>query len=226
LKTSFTNAPLSYEQQIELLKSKNLTIVNDIFCSKKLKHINYFRLSAYFPPFYEKEDRFTNEATFEDILKLYYFDKELRALFFYAIEKIEVYVRTQLAYTIAKNSGTFGYTDRLMFHNAKAHQDIVKTIKRETERSKEVFVEDFFNKYDEEYLPVYLMVEIASFSTLLKIFANMKEEYRKEIIQGLDIKPKVFKSWLHTITYVRNISAHHGRLWNKTLAIEPMKPKN
>jgi abortive infection bacteriophage resistance protein len=226
LKPKFSKTHLSYQQQTDLLKSRNLTVPNEAFCSKKLQHINYYRLSAYFYPFYQEENKFKDDAKFEDIVKLYYFDKEFRNLIFYSIEKIEVYARTQLAYIISKHSGVFGYTDASIFHNTQVHSDILNTIKSETSRSKEVFVKDFFDKYDEEYLPVWSMVEIISFNTLSKIYANLKETHRKEIVKDIDIKPLVFQSWLHTLTYVRNICAHHSRLWNKMLAIEPTKPRN
>ena len=35
--------------------------------------------------------------------------------------------------------------------------------------------------------------------------------------------PKTFNSWLHTINYVRNICAHHARLWNRDFNIVPEK---
>lgn len=226
MKPSYLKSPLSYEEQTELLKSRNLTVSNESFCSKKLQHINYYRLSAYFYPFYEDANRFKDGVKFEEILQLYYFDKEFRNLIFYSIEKIEVYLRTQLAHAISQRAGAFGYSDVLMFHDQVKHQEIMNTIKSETSRSKEIFVNEYFKKYDERRLPIWAMVEIISFNTLSKIFANLKEKYRKEILKELDVKPLVFENWLHTLTYVRNICAHHSRLWNKTLAIEPKKPKN
>ena len=160
MKTTFSKSHLSYKEQVKLLQSRNLIITNEQFAIKKLKHLNYYRLSAYFHPYFEEKNRFRDDTKFEDILQLYYFDKE------------------------------------------------------------------FYEKYDEEYLPIWSMVEIISFNTLSRIYANLNESYRKEIIKDIDIKPFVFQRWLHTLTYVRNISAHHSRLWNKILAIEPMKPKN
>jgi abortive infection bacteriophage resistance protein len=32
-------------------------------------------------------------------------------------------------------------------------------------------------------------------------------------------------SWLHTLNYVRNICAHHARLWNRDLAVQPELPE-
>ena len=226
MKTTFSKSHLSYEEQIELLESRNLIISNEQFAIKKLKHLNYYRLSAYFYPFFEEKNKFKNDVKFEDILQLYYFDKELRNLLFYAIEKIEVYIRTQISYTLSKSDGVFAYTKKELFHDEKYHYDILKIIQNETNRSKEIFVKEFYEKYNEEYLPIWSMVEIISFNTLSRIYANLKESHRKEIIKDINIKPFVFQRWLHTLTYVRNICAHHSRLWNKILAIEPMKPKN
>jgi len=226
MKTTFSKSHLSYEEQIKLLKSRNLIISNEQFAIKKLQHLNYYRLSAYFYPFFEKKNRFKDDTKFEDILQLYYFDKGLRNLLFYAIEKIEVYIRTQISYTLSKSNGVFAYVRKELFHDEKYHQDILKIIQNETKRSKEIFVKEFYEKYDEDYLPIWSMVEIISFNTLSRIYANLKESHRKEIIKDINIKPFVFQRWLHTLTYVRNICAHHSRLWNKTLAIEPMKPKN
>jgi abortive infection bacteriophage resistance protein len=127
---------------------------------------------------------------------------------------------------ISETNGVFGYTDRSIFHEKKLHTNLLRTIKAETGRSKEVFVKDFYSKYKEDYLPIWAMVEIVSFNTLSKLFASLKDPLRVKIIKNLDIKPSVFQSWLHTLAYVRNICAHHSRLWNKMLAIEPMIPKN
>ena len=226
MKLSFHKPHLSFEAQVNLLRDRNLTIQNSNFAIKKLKHLNYYRLSAYFYPFYDYKDSFVQGTTFEDIIQLYYFDKEFRNLLFYAIEKIEIYIRTQSAFVIAQKAGVFGYTNPRIFHNRHKHQEILKSIQKEVSRSKEPFVKEFFDKYRESHLPTWAMVEIISFNTLSKIFANLKEEYRETIIQEIDIRPYVFQRWLHSLTYIRNICAHHSRLWNKVLAIEPMKPKN
>ena len=39
-------------------------------------------------------------------------------------------------------------------------------------------------------------------------------------------RPGSFKSWLHNLVYVRNICAHHARLWNRSLGIKPKIMKN
>ena len=106
----------TFVEQLELLKKRDLVISNEAYVLTKLKHINYYRLSAYFLPFqYEKDspnkDHFLPDTTFEDIIRLYYFDTELRKIIFEAIEVIEIYMRTQIAYHHSKKFGAFGYLD-------------------------------------------------------------------------------------------------------------------
>ena len=36
----------------------------------------------------------------------------------------------------------------------------------------------------------------------------------------------VFTSWLHSLAYIRNVCAHHSRLWNRELGIQPVVPKS
>jgi abortive infection bacteriophage resistance protein len=45
-------------------------------------------------------------------------------------------------------------------------------------------------------------------------------EDRKAIAHNFSIDESVLKSWLHCLTYVRNICAHHSRLWNRRFVIK------
>ena len=98
----------TFDEQLQLLKDRNLIIPNDTYALAKLQHINYYRLSAYFLPFQypknsENKNKFLPNTTFEDIINLYYFDTELRKVIFEAIEVIEIYFRTQISYCHSKN---------------------------------------------------------------------------------------------------------------------------
>jgi len=72
---SFQKPALTYEQQIELLKSRGLTILDEAFAKHCLAHFNYYRLSAYRRPFTEpgNYDRFRAGVTFDDLWALYCF---------------------------------------------------------------------------------------------------------------------------------------------------------
>ena len=217
----------TFDEQLQILKQRKLNISNDIYALSKLERINYYRLSAYFLPFqYPKKsnnkDTFLNEIKFEDILQLYYFDSELRKIVFEAIESIEIYFRTQITYYHSLKHEAFGYLKKENFETSPEFFDRVQeSLKNETKRSEEIFIRHFEDKYKTTDLPIWGVVEVISLGTLSKLYSILKTEEQKEVISKLKgINNNVFKNWLHGISVIRNICAHHSRLWNKTLGVK------
>lgn len=216
---------LTFEQQLEKLKFYGLIVSNDAYAIKKLSHTNYYRLSAYYIPFqYPKEsdtpNKFYDGIGFEHIVSLYDFDAKLRRLVFGALEVIEVYIRTQIAYNHAQKYGAFGYLshDTLTCSN-DIFNKLILDIKEESKRSDEKFVEHFQDKYKTTDLPLWAVVEVLSFGTVSRLFAVLKSEERDVIAKSIGVNQKVLAQWLHSLTIVRNICAHHSRFWNKQLRI-------
>ena len=228
MKPHYRKSPPSFRDQVRLLQSRGLIVTNPEFAETKLSHINYYRLSAYFRFFQnEHTHMFRSNVRFEDVSRLYYFDKKLRSIIFYAIEKIEVYIRTSYAYHTAMSDtlGVFGYADDEKMYDPGRHRDILASIETDVRRSKEVFVSHFFEKYEGDTLPVWMMVEVISFNTLSRLYGNLKASEQKKIAQPLGLHESVLAGWLHALTYVRNLCAHHARVWNKLLAIRPKIPR-
>ena len=219
-KLQFNKLPLSYDEHISLLKKRNLIILNEDYAKHKLSIISYYRLSAYFRPFYVRgEEKFRNKTSFEDIIKFYYFDKRLKKIIFDKLENIEIFFRTQIINVVSKK-GAFGYLEMI---NKK--DEILEKINKELNRSKEVFVNHFKNKYTNEYFPIWMIVETISFSLLSMLFKNLDEKSKLKIADGLDLPVDVLESWIHNLVYIRNICAHHSRIWNRILAIRPKIPR-
>ena len=106
----------SFEEQLQLLLDRGLIVANTEYALKKLQHLNYYRLSAYFLPYQyskksENKNKFLPETTFEEIIQLYYFDTELRKIIFEAIEIVEIYFRSQISHYHSQSYGAFGYFD-------------------------------------------------------------------------------------------------------------------
>lgn len=76
-------------------------------------------------------------------------------------------------------------------------------------------------------MPGWAMLEELTLGELSHLFQGLaKDNDRKIIAQQLDVSGPLLESWLHTLTSVRNICAHHGRLWNRELGIKPELPKH
>jgi abortive infection bacteriophage resistance protein len=217
----------TFDKQLQLLKDRDLVISNDAYVLIKLQHINYYRLSAYFLPYQhhknsQNKNKFLPNTTFENIIKLYYFDTELRKIIFEAIEAIEVYLRTQISYYHAEAYGAFGYLDinnlrtKLQEEFYELHHDI----RKEKDRSKEVFIRHFKKCYNSTDLPIWSVVEIISFGTLSKLFMLLKEKEQNAVIENMGgVNKYVFFKWFKALSSVRNACAHHSRLWNRTLGV-------
>ena len=63
-----------------------------------LNKINYYKLSAYFLPFRDNDGNYKQGTTLLQVYKIYEFDRKLSAFLYGIIQKIEVFVKTQIAY--------------------------------------------------------------------------------------------------------------------------------
>jgi len=220
--------PLYFEQQADKLIQRGLVADRD-FLIDRLKNVNYYRLSGYLYPYRQADDTYRPGTTFECVWSHYTFDRRLRLIVMDAIERVEVSVRTQLIYCLAHNSGAFGYAKREALSNLEAEEYTrwIEEIKKEADHSRELFVEHFKIKYGDShtFLPLWMVGEIMSFGCMLTMYRGTADDIKKEIAAYYSVPDEVLTSWLKTINVIRNICAHHGRLWNRELGFKPRIPK-
>ena len=239
----YDKRPLSYDEQIDLLASKGLLIPDRQRTARQLKNISYYRLSAYMLPYKEMigdaiSSRFKKGSTWDMIYRLYVFDRKLRLLVFDAIERVEIAVRAQIIHQLSQKYGSHWQDNREIFKPTKTKtvkgrdividvfSDIQKHIKEQLNNNRaEVFIQHYKTKYgDPPNPPSWMCVEIMYFKQLSRICDELK---LREDVSGISwyfgLPPEIFCSWLHTINYVRNICAHHARLWNRAMSIVPVK---
>ena len=215
---------MSIDEQVENLKSLKLIINDEEYAKRILNDISYFRLiKAYSLGFKPKNGNYTEGVTFEQIVDLYLFNANFRQLTFAEIEKIEVNVRCRIANHVAETYGVLGYKDPSNFVDEEYYNSFIKDIEEEIGRnSKAPFVRNFKENYEGGELPIYALVEIFSFGTLSKFFKNMKNADKKAVARSFGIGYTYLESWLESISYVRNICAHYGRLYNAKLSKTPI----
>lgn len=220
---------LNINQQIELLKSRGLQIDNNQFATDILTHINYFRLKAYFIPFYKDKDIFIKGTSLKDIVNLYLFDSELKNILSYHLSNIEIELRTNITNSLVnKYNDSFCYMNKNIFdyEYLDNYQNWLDSIKQEIDRNdKEPFIKHFKNKYTSETLtPLWILTEVISFGSLSVFYKFLNAKDKKIIALKYNIHQSVLSTWLHSLTYIRNIIAHYGRFWNKDLSIKPKSP--
>jgi len=212
--------PTTFEQQIELFKSRGLVIKDERYVLSVLQRINYYRLTSYCLGF-KNDDRYCEGTTFEDIIGLYEFDKKLRHSLLDIIECIEISFRTHIAYHLAHKYGALSYLDKQHFWSEKYHAEFIEELTKEIGRSSELFVDHHKLKYSGQF-PIWVAVEMISIGCLSKLFSNMLNADKKVIsIKYYNAAFSFVESWLASIAYIRNICAHHGRLYNRSLTKPP-----
>ena len=216
--------PMTIDEQVENLKNIGLIVDDEEYAKKILNDISYFRLiKAYSLNLKSKNGCYNKQTAFKGIVDLYLFNSNFRQLIFPEIEKVEINVRCRLANFFAEQYGVFGYLQAENFSNENYHAQFLEDIKEEVRRnSKAPFVRNFKENYEGGNLPIYALVEVFSFGTLSKFYKNMLNKDKKAIAKTFGVGYTYFESWLESISYVRNICAHYGRIYNAKLSKTPI----
>ncbi|MBN2578795.1 MAG: Abi family protein [Pirellulales bacterium] len=225
----YDKLPLTLQEQADLLLSRGMKGDRDAMI-ERLAVVNYYRLSGYWYPFRNPDNTFRTNTSFEAVWQRYTFDRQLRLLVMDAIERIEVAVRTQLAYALAHQSGDpFAYAldpAALPGLTPDARNRFLDELTEEIDHSKETFADHFRRKYGDKhrYMPIWIASEIMTFGNILKLYIGSLPCVRKELAAGYGIHDNVLESWILALSTIRNICAHHGRLWNRQLGTKPKIP--
>jgi len=238
-KQTYQKNALNFIEQIAKLSAKGMVFPNNQQAQQQLSNISYYRLSGYWHPFRQRNqqqnitNQFEEDTSFNTVISLYEFDCKLRTLILDAIERIEIAVRTQFTYHIGHAYGAFGHTDAKNFHPKFNHASWFKKLEDETYRSSDEFIKHYKSKYQGfPTIPIWMLTEVMSLGALSIGYSGLINdqksgvEDKKAIAQHFNLHHKKLANWLHILTYVRNVCAHHSRLWNRELAIRPDKTKD
>ncbi len=227
-KVPYRKPPTSFQEQVQVLKSHGLTISDESKTVFYLSNLNYYRLTAYCLPFEVDHDthQVAEGTSFDDVLNLYIFDRQLRLHVLDAIERIEVSVRTQMAYQLSHiYQSAHPHLRPNIFHNQWRYTKGIEHLEREVKDSKEDFIIHLRQKYEEPLPPIWAVVELMTLGQLSTWFGNIKARKDRNAIctiYGLD--EKIIASFLQHLSLVRNHSAHHSRLWNRNISKKMMLP--
>lgn len=229
LKQKFDKPPLTIEQQIELLIERGLDIPDRQQAETHLNFIGYYRLSAYALPFQSggkalERHHFKLGTTFEQVLDLYIFDRKLRLLVMDAIERIEVAIRAAISNVVSIKYSPHWFLKTELFernHDSCLTQ-LKKDINYDNPNKQERFIKHYYHNYTEpEIPPSWMVMEVLMLGTVSKLYSNLTIDLKKEIAFLFGVDHTVLKSWLYSLSCLRNLCAHHSRLWNRTFTIKP-----
>lgn len=241
IKNNMTNNPLkpckpwkSYQQQIQLLESRGMCFEDKKSAEHIISQINYYRLSGYWYPFRQtdnagqRQDKFIRDTNFQDVLNLYNFDKHLRLLVLQALESIEMSVRTQIAHLMGRTSPIAHLNPKSFDKSFTQYKD--KKGKTSYDRWKEKFDQQIerakknpaiiHHATNYQAIPIWVAIDHLDFGAVSVLYTGLPNKQRTLIAQSYQVRnADVFASWLRSLNYIRNICAHHSRLWNVNIDV-------
>lgn len=236
----YDKPPLGHAALVTRMQDRGLIIPDVGRAERYVRSIGYYRLSPYMIPFRRAEsDDFRSGVAFDDVLDLYVFDRKLRLLVLDALERVEVAVRSALTDHMSQAHGAFWYGDPIHFRDARRHRDFVATVRDDCSRQllakpeqtdgalvHRSALEHYLLTYGTPELPPsWIVMERLTLGQVEHLIGNLKRRSdRTAIAKSLGINEPLLVSWMRTFVRVRNICAHHGRLWNAVLGVSPALP--
>lgn len=232
---AYTKPHLSFDAQVQLLKSRGMAIDDPDRAAEQLSVVGYYRLSGYWYPYRrqlgpaQRADQFVEGTTFATVVRLYDTDRRLKLHVLDAIERVEIALRVMMGYTLGQR-GAYAHLNRANLDGqftrsngtrpSKYDEWLTKLLGAQA-RSSEEFIVHFQQKYDGR-LPVWVVTEIMDFGSAAHLYRGLKAADRNVIARDLDVVDHVglgnghtLGNWLRVLNYVRNTCAHHSRLWNR-----------
>ena len=229
---TFNKPAISISDQVGLLRRRGLVVNHVARAERCLELISYYRLRPYWLPFeipaqHDGNHAFREGSTFEDVVTLYRFDQQLRRLVLDGIEPVEVALRAQWAHHMATTHGPHKYLNPSLYRQETRYDKEKTRLTQNFERSKDTFAEHYRKTYDSPRLPpAWMAAEVMSFGQLLGWTLNLKFRRDKQAIaRSFGLDERVFTSFCLQLKDVRNICAHHGRLWNRQFGNTIILPK-
>ncbi len=222
------------DEQVALLKSRGMQFGNEQHALINLRRISYYRLKGYWWDMQSDRisHKFNTKSYFEEVIDRYNFDRKLRLVLFDAVEIIEIALRTKLIYHLSQAFGGLWYLNNSIVEDQTLHSIHLADLQAEFNRSGEIFAKDFRRKHPNSHPDAWIIFEVATFGTLSKIYKNIKHQLPQKAIianeMGLNFHSEL-SSWLEAISYLRNIIAHHSRIWSRNMVKRPISiinPRN
>lgn len=225
---------LTLQQQIQSYIDAGMVVEPSDSAADVLTRVGFYRLRGYCFHLYDNSTKqYVPGTKFSDIVSLYNFDMELSHLLFGMLSSIEIALRARLNEALLTYGDALIVTDPKPFKDKSLYWKNMSAIALEIARSNDVFIKHNFDNHDGQ-IPIWAVVETLSFGTLSKLIKNLDTAsgtaysvlagfYQYKTATGKTAAPsqKMLTSWIQSVSVLRNICAHNGRIYNRTINTTP-----
>jgi abortive infection bacteriophage resistance protein len=232
---NYTKKYYSTTEHIVLMKSRGLVFGDEAFAARTLEVVSYYRLTGYglhlriLNSDGTRSDNFQPGTTFEQIVSLYEFDRQLRLLVLDAVERFEVGFRSRMSNGMASTHGPHWFLNHSLFNNKvdKVTGNLLfdpnDFVEAATRHGQTLSIRHYVKTYtDPPCPPTWMLAEAGTFGLWSRGFgmlANRSDQ--KPIADAFRLPVPEFVSFSQAINDLRNKCAHHSRVWDARFANGP-----
>lgn len=224
----YTKPYATAAQRVQHLRARGLTISRPRVAARKIEEFGYERLRIYF---LSRRDRslpdkpFLAGTTYNDILRLYECDAKLRNICFSEVGRFEIIFRNRISETLSARFGGHPYSEIAAFNAAKARNELFQFVLRTFNSSKDARAKHYLRTYTEPTLPpIWVLKEFLSFGASARLYGGLSGSIRTDIAASFGVSHlPTFDNWIKCFVDLRNICAHHDRLFNRGFQKQPQR---
>ena len=213
------------------LISRGLIVTDPKGAAKKIEELGYERLRIYFLSRRTQSlpsKPFLPGITFQNILKIYECDVKLREICFIGVGHFELAFRNRLSEELSLTYGAHPYFEKNAFKNLGHQSKALQTCYSLFNKTKDPRAKHYREHYSKPSLPpIWTFKEFLTFGAAASFYNALSTLHQSNIAAyfGVNNLP-VFKSWLQGLVDLRNICAHHDRLFNRHFQKQPRRYNN
>lgn len=214
----------SIEEQINILKTRGLTISDEKLAADFLYKNNYYRVSGYSLTL-RHHDVFSKTATFQNIIDIYECDHDLRHILLKYIEIVEIKVKSIYAYEFSKAYGPVGYLDSSNFTDLKIYDNIIQKADalKKLRLPHEAYLKHFVNELHED-IPLWAYADLLTISDISFLYKISDVTLKTSVANVLGLNKngaELLERFMKHLTIIRNLCAHGSRLYNRLFEQRP-----
>lgn len=210
------------------LRARGLVVTRPNVAARKIERIGYERLRIYFiarRQVHLPNKPFRAGTTYAQILNLYAFDRLLRSICFDVCGDFEIAFRNSMSEALSQAYGSHPHKAEGAFISAAARMNALNQLSTVYAKSKDGRAHNYMRKYGDPVLPPFwMMKEFLTFGASVKFFKLLSNPVKTTIAASFGVPThELFTNWLECLVDLRNICAHHDRLFNRTFQKQPQR---
>ena len=223
---SYTKPYATSAQRVAHLRSRGLIVARPNVAAHKIDMVGYERLRIYFLS--RRQPNVPNRpfipgTTYQNILRIYECDMLLQDACFAAVGQFELLFRNAISEVLSHAYGSHPYYELQAFRDSSANLSALQTFAKVFEKSKDQRAKHYRLTYNQPLMPpIWTMKEFLTFGTASWIFQYLSGPIKTAIANQFGVpSDQVFSNWLSCLVDLRNICAHHDRLFNRSFQKQP-----